>query len=77
MGARFDEWLAHTKIFGASVFVNLNDVSANDMENTRIRLIVEALLRPTEAIPIAAQNTRVRRRRAYAGAWARTSTSSR
>lgn len=37
--------LAHTtKIFGASVFVNLNDFADDAKENARIRLIVDALL---------------------------------
>ena len=49
--------LAHTtKIFGASVFVNLNDFSDNDTENTRIRLIVETLLLPPDEVPTAAQD---------------------
>ena len=48
--------LSHTtKIFGASVFVNLNDFSDNDTENLRIRLIVEAVLLPREVVPAAAQ----------------------
>ncbi len=47
--------LAHTtKIFGASVFVNLNDFSDNDVENNRIRLIVEAILLPSEVVPAVA-----------------------
>lgn len=37
--------LAHTtKILGASVFVNLNDVSDDEVGNARIRLIVDALI---------------------------------
>jgi hypothetical protein len=48
--------LAHsTKIFGASVFVNLNDFSDNDTENSRIRLIVDALLLPPDAVPTVPQ----------------------
>lgn len=47
--------LAHTtKIFGASVFVNLNDFADDETENTRIRIIVDALLLPPEAVPKAA-----------------------
>lgn len=44
-----------TKIFGASVFVNLNDFSDDETENTRIRIIVEALLLPPEAVPEVAE----------------------
>ena len=44
-----------TKIFGASVFVNLNDFADEDAENTRIRLIVEALLLPSDVVPVAAE----------------------
>ena len=45
--------LAHTtKIFGASVFVNLNDFPNEEPENARIRLIVEALLLPAEMVPV-------------------------
>jgi hypothetical protein len=40
-----------TKIFGASVFVNLNDFSDDEVENKRIRLIVEALLLPPQVVP--------------------------
>lgn len=48
--------LAHTtKIFGASVFVNLNDFADEARENARIRLIVDALLLPADAVPIAAR----------------------
>lgn len=48
--------LAHTtKIFGASVFVNLNDFVDDEIENKRIRLIVDALLLPAEAVPEAAE----------------------
>ena len=48
--------LAHTtKIFGASVFVNLNDFSDNDIENARIRLIVEAVLLPPHVVPAVAK----------------------
>lgn len=51
--------LAHTtKIFGASVFVNLNDFPDEEPENTRIRMIVDALLLPREAVPLAAQQLR-------------------
>ena len=41
-----------TKVFGASVFVNLNDLPDDDTENARIRLIVEALLLPPEVVPM-------------------------
>ena len=48
--------LAHTtKILGASVFVNLNDFADDALENARIRLIVDALLLPPDAVPIAAR----------------------
>lgn len=48
--------LAHTtKIFGASIFVNLNDFADQDIENARIRIIVEALLVPTHVIPVVTE----------------------
>ena len=48
--------LAHaTKIFGASVFVNLNDFSDDETQNTRLRIIVDALLLPPDAVPGVAQ----------------------
>lgn len=48
--------LAHTtKIFGASVFVNFNDFSDDQTENTRLRIIVDALLLPAEAVPLVAE----------------------
>lgn len=48
--------LAHTtKIFGASVFINLNDFANNDAENMRIRLIVDALLLPAQIVPVIAE----------------------
>lgn len=48
--------LAHaTKIFGASVFVNLNDFGDDQLENSRIRIIVDALLLPPEAVSRAAE----------------------
>ena len=40
-----------TKIFGASVFVNLNDFADADTENARIRIIVDAMLLPPEVVP--------------------------
>lgn len=44
--------MAHaTKLFGASVFVNLNDFPDEQPENDRIRIIVEALLLPADAVP--------------------------
>ena len=45
-----------TKIFGASVFVNLNDFSDDKTENTRIRIIVDALLLPPEVVPEVAKS---------------------
>ena len=39
-----------TKIYGASVFVNLNDFPDDDVGNKRIRLIVDAALLPPEVI---------------------------
>ena len=39
------------KIFGASVVVNLNDFADDETEDTRIRIIVEALLVPPHIIP--------------------------
>jgi hypothetical protein len=47
-----------TKIFGASVFVNLNDFRDEEIENTRIRLVVEALLLPPDAVPKVAEEIR-------------------
>ena len=48
--------LSHTaKIYGASLFVNLNDFSDDDVENRRVRLIIEALVAPAEAIAKAAE----------------------
>jgi hypothetical protein len=45
--------LAHaTKIFGASIFVNLNDFPDEQAENARIRIIVEALLLPADVVPM-------------------------
>ncbi len=49
--------LAHaTKIFGASVFVNLNDFSDDAAENARIRIIVDALLLPPDVVPEVAES---------------------
>jgi hypothetical protein len=45
-----------TKILGASVFVNLNDFADEETENTRIRIIVDALLVPPEVIPSVAES---------------------
>ena len=48
--------LAHTtKIFGASVFVNLNDFTDDNFDNTRIRLMIEALLLPPDGVPANAE----------------------
>lgn len=48
--------LAHTtKIFGASVFVNLNDFADDETENTRLRLVVNALVLPPSIVPEVAQ----------------------
>ena len=45
--------LAHaTKVFGASVFINLNDFADNDKENARLRLLVEALVLPPDIVPV-------------------------
>ena len=44
-----------TKIFGATVFVNLNDFSDDETENTRIRIIVDALLLPPQDVPEVAE----------------------
>jgi len=47
--------LAHTtKIFGASVFLNLNDFADDETENTRLRLIVNALLVLPSVVPAIA-----------------------
>ena len=42
-----------TKIFGASVFVNLNDFADDETGNGRLRIIVDALIVPPHVIPIA------------------------
>lgn len=53
--------LAHTtKIFGASVFVNLNDFADDDIGNTRIRIIVDPLLLPPELVPVVAPKVSLR-----------------
>lgn len=44
-----------TKIFGASVFINLNDFADDETENTRLRLMVNALLLPRSVVPVMAQ----------------------
>lgn len=44
-----------TKIFGATVFVNLNDFEDDEIENSRVRIIVEALLLPPEVVPNVAE----------------------
>jgi hypothetical protein len=44
-----------TKIFGASVFVNLNDFADDETENTRLRIMVDALLLPAHIIPVVAE----------------------
>lgn len=49
-----------TKIFGASVFVNLNDFADEEAENARIRIIVDALLLPADLVPAAAQKLPLR-----------------
>ena len=47
--------LAHTtKLFGASIFINLNDFADEEGENTRLRIIVDALLLPSDLVPVAA-----------------------
>ncbi|HUQ73312.1 MAG TPA: hypothetical protein VM183_01200 [Burkholderiales bacterium] len=44
--------LAHTtKIFGASVFLNLNDFTDDETANGRLRIIVDALIAPPDVIP--------------------------
>jgi hypothetical protein len=54
--------LAHTtKIFGASLFINLNDFADEETENTRLRLIVDALLLPPSVVPGVAQKLRLQR----------------
>ena len=45
--------LAHaTKVFGASLFINLNDFADHDRENARLRLVVEALVLPPDVVPV-------------------------
>ena len=44
--------LAHAaKVFGASVFINLNDFADNEEENARLRLVVDALILPSYVVP--------------------------
>lgn len=51
MNATSIEGLAHTtKIFGASLFVNLNDFADVPLENNRVRLIIETLAAPPDAL---------------------------
>ena len=42
-----------SKVYGASVFVNLNDFPDDDVGNQRVRLIVDTLIAPPELIPKA------------------------
>jgi hypothetical protein len=44
-----------TKIFGASVFLNLNDFADDETGNTRLRIIMEALVLPAHVIPVVAK----------------------
>jgi hypothetical protein len=44
-----------TKIFGASVFLNLNDFADDETDNTRLRIIMEALVLPAHVIPLVAK----------------------
>jgi hypothetical protein len=49
--------LAHaTKVFGASMFINLNDFDDEETQNARLRIVVDALIAPAEAIPAALQH---------------------
>ena len=44
--------LAHAaKVFGASMFINLNDFDDEETQNARLRVIVDALIAPAERIP--------------------------
>lgn len=48
--------ISHTaKIYGASLFVNLNDFPDEPVANRRVRLIIEALVAPDDAIERAAE----------------------
>lgn len=48
--------LSHTsKLYGASLFVNLNDFPDEPESNARVRLIIEALVAPSEAVARAAE----------------------
>ena len=48
--------ISHTaKIYGASLFVNLNDFPDEPVPNRRVRLIIEALVAPGDAVERAAQ----------------------
>ena|SRR5688572_23030407 len=44
-----------TKLYGASVFVNFNEFQDDDIGNSRLRLIVEALIIPEDVMPVVEQ----------------------
>jgi hypothetical protein len=50
--------MAHAvKIYGASLFVNLNDFPDDAVSNTRVRVILETLCAPAEAVIKAASSS--------------------
>jgi hypothetical protein len=50
--ARFISDAFHaTKIYGASVFINLNDFPDDGISNGRVRLLVDALMAPAHVVP--------------------------
>lgn len=56
MSANTITGLSHTaKIYGASLFVNLNDFPDEPAANRRVRLIIEALVAPEAAVAKAVQ----------------------
>jgi hypothetical protein len=56
MSAGTIKGLSHTaKLSGASLFVNLNDFPDEPVSNRRIRLIIEALVAPADALQSAAE----------------------
>ena len=58
MSANTIKGIAHTsKIYGASLFINLNDFPDEPVSNQRVRLIIETLGAPPEAI-VNASNSR-------------------
>jgi hypothetical protein len=45
-----------TKLYGASLFINLNDFTDDEMQNARLRIVVDALILPPEKIPVVVKH---------------------